>query len=59
MDRTITTSKKIWALAALTLSTLSSYAKIVGVVVCERLWRIPRRQRRTVESLANPGRRMP
>jgi hypothetical protein len=53
MDRIITAKKRVWALVALTLSTLSSYAKIVGVVVCEQLWRIPRRQLRTATNLDN------
>lgn len=45
---------------ALTLSTLNAYAKIVGVVVGERLWRLPDRQARaTVRCASDVGRRMP
>jgi len=56
MDRFVTAKKKVWAVVALVLSTLSSYAKIVGVVVCEQLWRIPQRRVRPTEKLNAKGR---
>jgi hypothetical protein len=59
MDRIATATKKAWAIVMLLASTLLSYAKIVGVVVSERLWRIPPRHLRTAGDLAHgAGRRM-
>jgi len=53
-------TKKAWAFIALLASTLLSYAKIVGVVLSERLWRIPPRQLRTAGDVANTAsRRLP
>jgi hypothetical protein len=46
MDRIITSTKKLWAFIAILLSTLLSYARIVRVVVRERLWRVPQRELR-------------
>jgi hypothetical protein len=55
-----TAHKKAFALVVLVTSTLLSYAKLVGVVLAERLWRIPQRQLRTAEHFANTAsRRMP
>jgi len=51
MDSIITSTKKICAFIAIVMSTLSSYAKIVRVVVHERLWRIPRRELRPCAGL--------
>ena len=46
-------TEKTWAFIELLASTLLSYAKIVGVVLSERLWRIPQRQLRTAGAVAN------
>jgi hypothetical protein len=60
MNRIATTNRRTWALIALLASTLLSYAKIAGVVLSERLWRIPRRQLRRVGAVANTAnRRLP
>jgi hypothetical protein len=60
MNRIITAKKRLSATVALVLSTLSSYFKLVGVVVCERLWQIPERQLRSTGALANSiSRRLP
>jgi hypothetical protein len=47
MNRIIIAEERILATVALVLSTLSSYFKLAGLVVRERLWRIPQRQLRT------------
>jgi hypothetical protein len=53
-------NKKAFALIVLVASTLLSYARIVGVVISERLWRIPQRQLRIAGNVANTAsRRMP
>jgi len=55
-----TANKRTWALIVLLASTLLSYARIVWVVLSERLWRIPQRQLRTTEDVANTAsRRLP
>jgi hypothetical protein len=60
MDPVVTFVKKTRASVQLVLSTLSSYAKIVRVVVRERLWRMPQRELRAVADLtANAHRRVP
>jgi hypothetical protein len=46
-------TKRTWAFIVLLASTLLSYAKIVGVVLSERLWRIPQRQLRMARTVAN------
>jgi hypothetical protein len=44
---------------ALIASTLLSYAKLVGVVLSERMWRLPRRRLRTARAFApDSNRRM-
>jgi hypothetical protein len=57
MDRIAIANKKTWALLTLVAATLLSYWKIVGVVLSERLWRIPQRQLRTAGNLANSSSR--
>jgi hypothetical protein len=60
MNRIATTHRRTWALIVLLASTLLSYAKIARVVLSERLWRIPRRQLRSAEIVANiANRRLP
>jgi hypothetical protein len=55
-----TANKRTWARIVLLASTLLSYARIVWVVLSERLWRIPQRQLRTTEDVANTAsRRLP
>jgi hypothetical protein len=57
MNRIATTNKRTLAFIVLFASTLLSYAKIVGVVLSQRLWRLPQRQLRTAGDVAN--RRLP
>jgi hypothetical protein len=57
MNRIATVNKRTLALIVLFASTLLSYAKIVWVVLSERLWRLPQRQLRTAGDVAN--RRLP
>jgi hypothetical protein len=53
-------TKKAWAFIVILASTLLSYAKIVGVVLSERLWRLPQRRLRTAGDVANTAsRRLP
>ena len=53
-------TNRTWAFIVLLASTLLSYAKIVGVVLSERLWRLPQRQLRTAGAIANNvSRRLP
>ena len=60
MNRIVTANKRIWALIVLLASTLLSYAKILGIVVSERLWRIPQRQLRIAGDVNdNASRRLP
>jgi hypothetical protein len=56
MGRIVTTIKKICAFIGIALSTLSSYAKIVRIVIRERLWWLPQRELR---SAAGSTRRAP
>lgn len=52
MDRIVTAIKKVCAFIQIARSTLSSYAKIVRVVVRERLWRLPQRELRSAAGRA-------
>jgi hypothetical protein len=54
MHRTLRAGKRAWVVIA--ASTLLAYAKLLRVVLTERLWRIPQRHVRLVGDL--PGRRM-
>jgi len=48
------------AFIVLFASTLLSYAKIVGLVLSQRLWRLPQRQLRTAGDVTNAAsRRLP
>jgi hypothetical protein len=47
MSRFTTATRRARATVALFTATLASYAKIVGIVISERLWRMPPRRRRS------------
>jgi hypothetical protein len=48
MNRSIVTKTGIRVLIVIAVSTVLAYARLVGMVLSERLWRVPQRQMRVV-----------
>lgn len=57
MNHMLTVRRKARALASLVAATLLSYLEIVGLVIRERLWRMPPRHRRVAEVFASAASR--
>jgi len=59
MSRFITATRRIRATVVILVATVASYARIVGVVVAERLWRMPPRRLRSDGLGSIPSRSLP